>query len=85
MAGPLPIGDPAPVDGAIPNQALVGADDRTFHAYLHIPFCKVRCGYCDFNTYTASELEGAKQSDYAAVLTAIARRSPGLLGDMGNG
>jgi oxygen-independent coproporphyrinogen-3 oxidase len=68
VAGPLPIGDPAPADGAIPNQALVGAEDRTFHAYLHIPFCKVRCGYCDFNTYTANELEGAKQSDYAAVL-----------------
>lgn len=68
MAGPLPIGDPAPADGAIPNQALVGAEDRTFHAYLHIPFCKVRCGYCDFNTYTANELEGAKQSDYADVL-----------------
>ena len=68
MAGPLPIGDPAPADGAIPNQTLVGAEDRTFHAYLHIPFCKVRCGYCDFNTYTASELDGAKQSDYADVL-----------------
>lgn len=68
MAGQLPIGDPAPADGAIPNQALVGAEDRTFHAYLHIPFCKVRCGYCDFNTYTASELDGAKQSDYADVL-----------------
>lgn len=68
MAGPLPIGDPAPADGAIPTQALVGAEDRTFHAYVHIPFCKVRCGYCDFNTYTASELDGAKQSDYADVL-----------------
>ena len=19
--------------------------------YLHIPFCQVRCSYCDFNTY----------------------------------
>jgi oxygen-independent coproporphyrinogen-3 oxidase len=24
--------------------------------YLHVPFCSVRCGYCDFNTYTAEEL-----------------------------
>ena len=24
--------------------------------YVHVPFCASRCGYCDFNTYTASEL-----------------------------
>ena len=23
---------------------------------MHVPFCQVRCGYCDFNTYTAAEL-----------------------------
>jgi oxygen-independent coproporphyrinogen-3 oxidase len=68
VAGPLPIGDPAPVDGSLPAQAAVGVEDRTFHAYVHIPFCSVRCGYCDFNTYTASELQGAKQSDYTDVL-----------------
>jgi oxygen-independent coproporphyrinogen-3 oxidase len=38
---------------------------------VHIPFCAVRCGYCDFNTYTATELGGgASQDAYAA--TAIA-------------
>ena len=68
MAGPLPIGDPAPADGKLPEQSRIGAGERSFHAYVHIPFCKVRCGYCDFNTYTASELEGAKQSDYTDVL-----------------
>lgn len=68
MAGPLPIGDPAPADGMLSNLTLEGAESRTFHAYVHIPFCKVRCGYCDFNTYTASELDGAKQSDYADIL-----------------
>jgi oxygen-independent coproporphyrinogen-3 oxidase len=46
----------------------IGSESRTLHAYVHIPFCKVRCGYCDFNTYTASELQGAKQSDYADIL-----------------
>ena len=30
---------------------------RTLSAYIHIPFCASRCGYCDFNTYTASELQ----------------------------
>jgi oxygen-independent coproporphyrinogen-3 oxidase len=32
---------------------------------VHIPFCRVRCGYCDFNTYTADELHGARRDDYA--------------------
>ncbi len=27
-----------------------------FGIYVHVPFCAARCGYCDFNTYTASEL-----------------------------
>ena len=29
-----------------------------FSLYIHIPFCASRCGYCDFNTYTAQELGG---------------------------
>ena len=39
-------------------------DNRTLSAYVHVPYCRVRCGYCDFNTYTGSELRGAKQSDF---------------------
>ena len=26
-------------------------------SYIHIPYCVKRCGYCDFNTYTPSELK----------------------------
>lgn len=37
---------------------------RTLSAYVHVPYCRVRCGYCDFNTYTSSELRGTKQSDF---------------------
>jgi oxygen-independent coproporphyrinogen-3 oxidase len=63
-----PIEDPAPIDGHLPDQVLHGAADRSFHGYVHVPFCRVKCGYCDFNTYTATELEGAKQSDFAKKL-----------------
>ncbi|TFB69733.1 coproporphyrinogen III oxidase [Cryobacterium glaciale] len=66
MAGPHPVGDPAPDDGLLPASAAVDAAGRDFGVYLHVPFCRVRCGYCDFNTYTATELRGVKQSDYAS-------------------
>ncbi|CAD5996657.1 radical SAM family heme chaperone HemW [Agreia sp. COWG] len=66
MAGPLPLGDPAPADGLLPPGSGREAHGRDFGVYLHVPFCRVRCGYCDFNTYTSTELRGAKQSDYAS-------------------
>jgi len=49
----LPEADPAPDDGALPATAADGAMDRAFGVYVHVPFCAVRCGYCDFTTYTA--------------------------------
>jgi putative oxygen-independent coproporphyrinogen III oxidase len=67
MPSTLPLGDPAPSDGLLPAQAVDGSADRAFGLYVHIPFCAVRCGYCDFNTYTATELGGgASQDAYAA-------------------
>lgn len=55
----LPLGDPMPLDGCLPPDALARLGQRGFSVYLHVPFCRVRCGYCDFNTYTATELGGA--------------------------
>lgn len=65
MPSALPLGDAAPSDGALPASVVVGAAERNFGVYLHVPFCRVRCGYCDFNTYTSDELRGAKRTDYA--------------------
>ncbi|CAM5309152.1 radical SAM family heme chaperone HemW [Leifsonia shinshuensis] len=65
MPGALPLGDPAPADGVLPASTAEGAGGRDFGVYLHVPFCRVRCGYCDFNTYTATELRGVSQSEYA--------------------
>jgi len=31
--------------------------------YVHVPFCASRCGYCDFNTYTATELGDSVHRD----------------------
>ncbi len=64
----LPEGDPAPPNGELPVSVREGAEKRTFHAYLHIPFCSIRCGYCDFNTYTAKELPGVDQATFAKVM-----------------
>ena len=65
MPSALPLADAAPADGALPASVVVGAAERNFGVYLHVPFCRVRCGYCDFNTYTSDELRGAKRTDYA--------------------
>lgn len=65
----FPDGEPAPESGALPESARHGAAERPWSAYVHVPFCSVRCGYCDFNTYTARELgPGADRDQYANTL-----------------
>jgi putative oxygen-independent coproporphyrinogen III oxidase len=64
MGSALPVGAPAPLDGSLPAD-LPPRADVDFGVYVHVPFCRVRCGYCDFNTYTATELRGARQDTYA--------------------
>lgn len=73
MPSALPDGDPVPADGSLPDSALAGAAARTLSIYLHVPFCATRCGYCDFNTYTAGELGSttSTQSWYDAALAEI--------------
>jgi len=46
---------------------------RPLSIYLHVPFCAVRCGYCDFNTYTPGELGGAAGAEPQTYLAAAVR------------
>ena len=49
--------------------------------YLHVPFCASRCGYCDFNTYTAVELgDSVRREDFHEVLAAEVRMAAAVLG-----
>lgn len=56
--------------------------ERDFGIYLHVPFCSVRCGYCDFNTYAPGEVEGATREGYVeAALAEMAFARAVMAGD----
>jgi len=75
----LPLADPAPADGLLPASVVEGAAERAFGVYLHVPFCRVRCGYCDFNTYTSDQLRGARRGDFAGQAAAEVDLAAGVL------
>jgi oxygen-independent coproporphyrinogen-3 oxidase len=78
----LPPGDPAPRDGSLPEPALDALGERPFGVYVHVPFCTVRCGYCDFNTYTAEELgPGVSRASFAATAVQEIRLARRVLGE----
>ncbi|QTZ91886.1 radical SAM family heme chaperone HemW [Streptomyces auratus] len=86
MPSALPDGEPMPEDGALPGHARAGAAGRPLGFYLHVPYCATRCGYCDFNTYTASELRGsggalASRDNYADTVVDEIRLARKVLGD----
>ena len=88
MPSALPPGEPAPADGALPDEALAELGRRPFGFYVHVPFCTVRCGYCDFNTYTAEDLgrtadaRGASRATYAEAAIDEIRFARRALGDV---
>jgi oxygen-independent coproporphyrinogen-3 oxidase len=44
--------------------------------YIHIPFCTVKCGYCDFNAYAGMD---ALKEEYMAAIAAEIRAAAPLL------
>ena len=81
MPSALPEGEAVPRDGSLPPSALTGLGSRPFGVYVHVPFCATRCGYCDFNTYTAVELGGgASQASYASTAVAEVRLARRVMG-----
>jgi putative oxygen-independent coproporphyrinogen III oxidase len=80
MPSALPHGDPAPRDGHLPASALHALGERELGFYVHVPFCASRCGYCDFNTYTADELgPGVSRGSYADTVLAEVRLARDVL------
>jgi oxygen-independent coproporphyrinogen-3 oxidase len=76
----LPPGEDVPADGALPPGAVAELGQRPFGFYVHVPFCRTRCGYCDFNTYTAAELgPGASRESYPGLATAEIRLASRVL------
>ena len=70
-----------PEDGSLPASALQNISTTPFSLYIHVPFCRTRCGYCDFNTYTASELPGMSTSSYVTGILEELRLARRVLGD----
>ena len=86
MPSALPDGDPAPASGRLPDEALARLGTRPFGVYVHVPFCSVRCGYCDFNTYTLSEigdgtLPGTSTATFAQAALTELDLAAAVLGD----
>lgn len=78
MPGVLPDGEPVPAAGNLPDSAYRGLGERPFGIYVHVPFCTTRCGYCDFNTYTAAELGGRVHQEQAGSAGVSLGSYPGL-------
>ena len=73
-----------PRTGPFPSSHSPSSVPARSGIYVHVPFCTVRCGYCDFNTYTAAELgdqPGASRTTYAEAAIAEVRLARRVLGD----
>jgi putative oxygen-independent coproporphyrinogen III oxidase len=77
-----PVADPnSPAASIATAAADPSVGEAGFGFYVHVPFCVSRCGYCDFNTYTASELgAGVSRDTYASIVRAEIRDAAARFG-----
>lgn len=87
MSPAQPVGEPLPGMGELPAQVAASAPDgseRPFSVYLHVPYCRVRCGYCDFNTYTNLTMgQGASAEDFVGTLAGELRAARRAMDEAG--
>lgn len=55
---------------------------RTLCAYVHVPYCLRRCGYCDFNTYSNLLLGPGVEGYAAALLREVGLYAPDCSGSV---
>ena len=70
-------------DGSLDPGLVEAERGRPLSLYVHVPFCRVRCGYCDFNTYTVGFGPGAQIGDYAPSVLSEARLAAAVMADAG--
>lgn len=83
MSPTQPDGTRWPENGLLDPSLVEAQWARPLSLYVHVPFCRVRCGYCDFNTYTVGFGPGAQVGDYAPSVLAEADLAARVLADAG--
>ena len=83
MSPAQPDGQRWPDDGALDPGLVEVEAHRPLSLYVHVPFCRVRCGYCDFNTYTVGFGPGAQVGDYAPSVLAEASLAARVMAESG--
>lgn len=83
MSPAQPDGMRWPDSGSLDPGLVEAERGRPLSLYVHVPFCRVRCGYCDFNTYTVGFGPGAQVGDYAPSVLAEADLAARVLADAG--
>ena len=83
MSPAQPDGQRWPEDGALDPGLVEAEARRPLSLYVHVPFCRVRCGYCDFNTYTVGFGPGAQVGDYAPSVLAEATLAGRVMAEAG--